>query len=128
MMGKTHLAVGIASSLILTQPRTTQQFAIAVIGGALGGIASDIDVKLDFKNKYANRYAWDAIGSEIVALMITIGLLASDFLLKGGICESILHRQYLAIAGLVIIILSVVVGESIHSNRDSLIKWYFLKT
>lgn len=117
MMGKTHLAVGIASSLVLTQPRSSSEFAIAVIGGALGGVASDIDVKLDFKNKYANRYAWDAIGSEIVAIMIAIGLLVSDFILKGGICESILQHQYLSIAGLVICVLFVVLGERNKKHR-----------
>ena len=117
MMGKTHLAVGIASSFLITQPRTSSQFAIAVIGGALGSVASDIDVKLDFENKFASRYAWDALGTEIVALMIAFGLLTADFLLHGGISESILQHRNLSIAGLAISILFVIWGERDKMHR-----------
>ena len=118
MMGKTHLAVGIASALVLIQPRTSSQFAAAVIGGALGGVASDIDVKLDFKNQYASRYAWDSLGTEIAALMITIGLLVSDFLLNGGICNSILQHRYQSIVGFIISVLFVVLGERNKKHRE----------
>ncbi len=117
MMGTTHLAIGIASSLVLTQPRTSPQFAIAVIGGALGGVASDIDVKLSFENQFASRYAWDALGSEITALMITIGLFISDYLLSGGICESILQHRYLSMIGLIISVLLVIIGERNKKHR-----------
>ena len=117
MMGKTHLAIGIASALLISQPQSSSQIAMAIIGGALGGVAADIDVKLDFKNQYAARYAWDAIGSEIAALLISAGLLSADFVLQGGICSYILQHRSSTIAGILISVFLVVIGEWNKKHR-----------
>lgn len=122
MMGKTHLAVGIASALMILQPQSSSQLAVAIIGGSLGGVAADIDVKLDFKNQYVARYAWDAVGSEIAALMISIGLLTADWTLRGGICIYILQRRFWALAGLVISMLLVAMGELNKTHRGKHIR------
>ena len=51
MMGKTHVAIGILSSLAIFQPTTISQCALAIAGGALGGVAADIDtVDNDYKH------------------------------------------------------------------------------
>ena len=117
MMGKTHLAVGIASALVIIQPQSSSEMALAIIGGAIGGVASDIDVKLDFKNQYAARFAWDAVGSEIAALLIAFGLLCTDYVTQGEICEYILERGWLAFAGLVISLTFVIIGEWNKKHR-----------
>ena len=46
MLGKTHFAVGVASSLIFTQPKTVQDVILAVGIGGMGALISDIDVDL----------------------------------------------------------------------------------
>jgi inner membrane protein len=44
LLGKTHFAVGVASSLIFTQPKTVQDVILAVGIGGMGALISDIDV------------------------------------------------------------------------------------
>ena len=45
MLGKTHITLGIASSLIITQPETVSGVIGAMVGGAIGGWIVDIDCK-----------------------------------------------------------------------------------
>ena len=65
MMGKTHIAVGLAAAYAITQPKTMSEFAIATVGGSIGGIMADIDVKIDNSNKFAAKASLDALYSEI---------------------------------------------------------------
>jgi inner membrane protein len=45
MLGKTHVAVGVAASLAILQPDTATGIISAVAGGAIGGWICDIDCK-----------------------------------------------------------------------------------
>jgi len=45
MLGKTHVAVGVASSLAVLHPETMPGVIAAVAGGAIGGRFCDIDLK-----------------------------------------------------------------------------------
>ena len=54
MMSKTHIAVGIAASLVVMQPSTIADCLAAVVGGAIGGDLPDIDVR-------SNSYCRDAL-------------------------------------------------------------------
>lgn len=49
--------------------------------------------------------------------MISIGLLAADWTLRGGICIYILQRRFWALAGLVISMLLVAMGELNKTHR-----------
>lgn len=60
MMGKTHIAVGIAAAYLITHPQTAPEFIIATVGGSIGGVMADIDVKIDTSNKYAAKASMDA--------------------------------------------------------------------
>ena len=44
MLGKTHMAVGIAATLAITQPSGVSELVLAVGAGSLGALISDIDV------------------------------------------------------------------------------------
>ena len=55
MLGKTHFAVGVASSLIFTQPKTVQDVILAVGIGGMGALISDIDVDTSGSKKFENR-------------------------------------------------------------------------
>ena len=61
MMGKTHIAVGIAAAYLITQPQTAPEFIIATVDGSIGGVMADIDVKIDTSNKYAAKASMDAL-------------------------------------------------------------------
>lgn len=64
MMGKTHVAIGILSSLAIFQPTTISQCALAIAGGALGGVAADIDT-------VDNDYKHDALIGQLLSFGIT---------------------------------------------------------
>lgn len=61
MMGKTHIAVGIASAYTIMQPKTSIELAVATVGGSIGGIMADIDVKIDRSNRFAQRAYSDTL-------------------------------------------------------------------
>lgn len=86
MMGKTHLAVGIAASLLVTQPQTASQCIVSLIGGAAGGILADIDI-LDNKSH-------DSLKMQFACMGMTFALLMLDSLLHLGVCDSILANGY----------------------------------
>ena len=44
MLGKTHMAVGIATTLAVIPPENTRQLLLEVGAGAVGALISDIDV------------------------------------------------------------------------------------
>lgn len=71
MLGKTHVAMGVATALALTMPHTVSGCLCAVAGGALGGWISDIDVR------EAGR-AHDVWQGAVMATGIGIAALAAD--------------------------------------------------
>lgn len=86
MMGKTHLAAGIAASLLITQPQTPHDCIVSLIGGAVGGILADIDI-LDNKSHDSLKMQFTVLGMTFLLLMI-------DSLLHLGICDSIFAQDY----------------------------------
>lgn len=46
MLGKTHVAVGVAAALVITGPQTIGEIALAIGAGAAGALISDIDMKM----------------------------------------------------------------------------------
>lgn len=86
MMGKTHLAMGMATSLVVLHPTTAQECIIAVAGGALGGVIADIDtVKNDYKH--------DALIGQVLAVIIAGLSVLIDFLFKFEITQTIIERN-----------------------------------
>ena len=43
MLGKTHLALGVAAAAAVLQPSTVPECLTAVLSGAVGGVLCDID-------------------------------------------------------------------------------------
>lgn len=104
-MSKTHIAVGIASSLLIVQPKSTTECLTAVLGGTIGGIISDVDVK-------SNDYCKDALyGRLIAALMIAVVLFA-DWITGGEIVYSIINpdRRILVISGIILSFIWILAG------------------
>ncbi len=110
MMGKTHIAVGIASGIAAAQPDTLGECLSAVMGGAVGGLLCDVDVRAQ-----NNR---DARIARFVTICIALGILIADWVLKTGI-----WRYLLAHAGAPLAIgaagfLGICIAGSFTSHRS----------
>jgi len=55
MLGKTHMIIGIAASLVVTQPVNIPEMILAIGGGALGALISDIDVRTSIIRHKADK-------------------------------------------------------------------------
>lgn len=117
MMGKTHIAVGIAAAYLITQPQTAPEFIIATVGGSIGGVMADIDVKIDTSNKYAAKASMDALYGEILAAAISVGALAGDYFTGGNILQGAVANLTRFIIGAVLFIVFTIIGER-SKHRD----------
>ncbi len=104
MMGKTHVTMGIAISMLSTAPSNVQSCMLAIIGGALGGVAADIDT-------VKNDYEHDALIGQFLGIGITSILLMTDYFLKIGICQSISGRnRFVVIGGMIVYLVLAGIG------------------
>lgn len=82
MLGKTHMAVGVAASLIVTNPTTITELILGSGIGIVGSVISDIDVGTSESHREA-----DKIIAIVTCIMIAIGVL--DFFGGLGIWDRI---------------------------------------
>ena len=116
-MGKTHIAVGIATAYVIMKPKTIPEFAAATVGGSIGGVMADIDVHIDKSNKYAASASLDALYGEILAMAISVGALVGDYLTGGKILRHIIEQWETAAIGAIVFIVLTVIGER-SKHRD----------
>lgn len=86
MMGKTHVAIGTFSALLLLQPTTVPECALAIAGGALGGVTADIDT-------VGNDYKHDALIGQLLSLAIAGSMILCNFISDGGVIREILNTN-----------------------------------
>lgn len=86
MLGKTHMAVGIASALALTQPQSATDFVLAVGGGTVGALISDIDVGTSNSHRDADKII-------LLSFSALLAVLALDFFLHTRIMERIIQNS-----------------------------------
>ena len=55
MLGKTHMAVGVAASLLLLQPRTLPELILGAGAAAVGSVISDIDCGTSESSRRADQ-------------------------------------------------------------------------
>lgn len=83
MMSKTHLVIGVASSVWLMQPRSVREGLTAVLGGAVGGLISDLDQPSSHAGRDVSRNA--------LTIVITLaGVLLADQILGAGFWDAFL--------------------------------------
>ena len=93
MMGKTHIAVGIAAAYTITQPKTMPEFV------------------------FAAKASLDALYGEILAIAISVGSLAGDFFTGGNIIQGILGNTPRLAVGAAMFVALTVIGE-LSKHRD----------
>lgn len=72
MLGKTHMAIGIAAALAVTRPASISEMLLAVGGGAVGALISDIDSGTSKSHRKADKIT-------ILAAVGVLGTIALDY-------------------------------------------------
>ena len=115
MEGKTHIAVGIASSLAILQPKSIPECLCATIGGLIGSIISDIDQpksreSIDYRD---DPYGWQVYTFIVLAIVI---LLCLDYVDGNGAAEYIINNfGTTIIVGLIAFIgLCIISSQTVH--------------
>lgn len=103
MMGKTHMAVGLAVSLAVLRPESIGECILAIVGGTVGGVLADSDI-LD------NDHRLDTFSVQFAAAAITAAGAGIDLILGLGICESIAENYSRAITGGIVFAVLFVLG------------------
>lgn len=83
MLGKTHMAVGIALALAVTRPQSLPEIILASGTGAFGALIPDIDIRPSKLYKGVGRIAESAV---ILLLLVII----TDFITRSGVTGRIL--------------------------------------
>lgn len=99
MLGKTHMAVGIAAILAITQPSGVSELVLAVGAGSLGALISDIDVGTSNSHRDADKIT-------ALSVVVVLAVFAMDYFCNTQIIERIIGSSgYLRIiAGLLLFI------------------------
>lgn len=105
MMGKTHITMGIASAVLITQPSTIGGCILAIVGGSTGGIMCDIEV-------HSNRYCRDALHARIIVVAIATVALLVDAFTRGPITSYITQTN----VTILLVGAAVVVGVSLFGR------------
>ena len=79
-MSKTHIAVGVASALVIAQTGSAESCVAAMIGGSIGGIIADCDITPSRAHK-------DALIGRIVVIAVSVVSLAIDYWYGVGVCD-----------------------------------------
>lgn len=88
MLGKTHLAVGIATTLAVLPPENPRQLLLEAGAGAVGALISDIDVGTSDSHRDADRMTYLTIG--VLAVVVAL-----DHFCGMGIVQQIRQRESL---------------------------------
>lgn len=83
MMGKTHISVGIAAALIASQATGADGVAIAVAGGAAGGILPDFDLQSSPKLREPPH-------TQVIVLALVVASLIVDVVNRGPMMTAVL--------------------------------------
>lgn len=86
MLGKTHMAVGIAATMAVTQPITITEMILAVGGGALGALISDIDVGTSESHCDADKIT-------MLSVIVVLAVFALDYFLSAGIIRRVVSSS-----------------------------------
>ena len=104
MLGKTHLAIGMAAALALIRPDTPAECFTALISGAVGGVLADMDTIRTDRRKGATQV-------HTFAAVMTAALLMLDSVLDTGLCAEIAQQNFNTIvAGTILFALLWVFG------------------
>lgn len=114
MLGKAHLAIGMAAALTLAVPETLPAALPVITGAAAGSLICDIDCNSPSEQSDASR-------QRILAVIIAAAALVADRYMDGGMWLSLAERSaaggiYLICAGIAGLVITLAFA-SISSHR-----------
>lgn len=111
MLRKTHGTVGITASLILTMPATVPVCALAIMGGALGGLLPDYDRSDGIRPRRI-------VESTIFFVVLVALFFTLDQFMRFGLTQFVLDELSLAsIPGMVVLAGLIVYGtRTLHRS------------
>ncbi len=106
MLGKTHMAVGIAATLACTCPKTVAELSMAVAIGTVGALIPDIDVESSESCRKAN-------GAILLLSAISAAVAALDYFMGIKILEDVAGNSDAAriFAGVLLFVGTCVFGK-----------------
>lgn len=106
MLGKTHMMVGIASTLLVTQPDSLTELLTASSTGAIGALISDIDVDSSSSHREANKVIF-------LAAAVIAGTVATDYIGNFGFIENIINNGSIAkiVVGILLFLVVCALGK-----------------
>ena len=106
MLGKTHVAVGVATAIAILQPASSVGLLSAVAGGALGGWICDIDCK------EVSVDEGTAQGFLLTSLVVGLSLFL-DYKLGNGACDYVLsHWGLTSLIAVILFVIACIYGFS----------------
>lgn len=84
MLGKTHLVVGIATTLAVTHPDSLPEMILAVGVGGAGALISDIDVGTSSSHRDADKIT-------ALTVVVVLGIFVLDHFFHTGIAERVIR-------------------------------------
>ena len=101
MLGKTHMAVGIAATLAITQPSGVSELVLAVGAGSLGALISDIDVGTSNSHRDADKIT-------ALSVVVVLAVFAMDYFCNTQIIERIIgSSRYLRIIAVLLLFIGI---------------------
>ncbi|MGN0298701.1 MAG: metal-dependent hydrolase [Lachnospiraceae bacterium] len=88
MLGKTHMAVGVASALTIMHPNSLSELIVGTGVAALGALINDIDVDTSDSHKGADRVT-------ILTLVVVLAVVLLENFFKLGIYERLMQNSNL---------------------------------
>ena len=105
MMGNTHVAAGVATSILIVKPTDVPTLCATIIGGAIGGIICDIEVR-------SNRHCRDALYARITAGVITLVCLVVDYFFGANFIKTVMNLPLWQLGiGIAVALFSLVKGR-----------------
>lgn len=92
MLGKTHFVLGMASALLITQPKTVPDVITTITAGAIGGVIADVDIKNRDTDYYDDDTQRESIYDSILNAIFILAFLSVDFFIGKGMCQYVLDN------------------------------------
>ena len=106
MLGKTHIATGVAASLIIIHPNTVTGIIASVAGGMFGGWICDLDCR-------ESEVDEGAVAGFILTAVFGAVTLFLDSFLGNGICDYVVKDFGIkSVIGIILFLFSCVYGFS----------------
>ena len=99
MLGKTHIAAGIAASALVLRPTTPGDCMLCVLGSTVGAVLCDLEIR-------SRKHRVQRALSRIVVLLLCVCVIVSDRMLHTGLADQFIQQFGLpAMAGVVVFFL-----------------------